>query len=320
MSSSLVALSTGYCAVSAAFEDFLSRLSCIRETITGALDEHKEYKKTMEARATLCATNSEKVVELNLGGTVFKTTEATLLSEKDTFFWAMLNSGHWEPNKEGQYFIDRSPDTFGHILEYLRSGRLDTRHLPERQKEMLKTDIDFFQIHSLIKPPGRMVWQQPTAAIAHSVKVVDDGNTMVVLRTILGHHCACFPTIGSDTNEDRRWVITAKSGQPQGATTTSSKSSLWYGTIGICSKETGDGGHYIGIGVHSGKVYNVGTEIPFVHWQENATTRTVEFRLTATQLTIFAMGHSKSLTLPRGNTWFPAAGWGACAGQTFTIH
>ena len=36
----------------------------------------------------------------------------------------MLSSGNFEPGEDGTYFVDRSPEYFGRILDYMRHDEL----------------------------------------------------------------------------------------------------------------------------------------------------------------------------------------------------
>lgn len=70
------------------------------------------------------------LVRLNVGGKIFCTSSLTLLwPGKDTFFAGLLN-GDGLPaclDASGAYFIDRDPEIFATVLEYLRTRRV---HLP----------------------------------------------------------------------------------------------------------------------------------------------------------------------------------------------
>eukprot|EP01006_Ploeotia_vitrea_P048314 TRINITY_DN67216_c9_g1_i1.p2 TRINITY_DN67216_c9_g1~~TRINITY_DN67216_c9_g1_i1.p2 ORF type:complete len:345 (+),score=53.24 TRINITY_DN67216_c9_g1_i1:81-1115(+) len=119
------------------------------------------------------------VVKLNVGGTVFTTTKQTLLNSPKSFFSGMVSSGVWQPNKHtGEFFIDRDPQFFKEILNYLRQGRLDgnlyglisatadaepgtptsskptlpkmSPSLSKSEKQLLMEQIDFLQIESLL--------------------------------------------------------------------------------------------------------------------------------------------------------------------------
>eukprot|EP01006_Ploeotia_vitrea_P022771 TRINITY_DN55192_c0_g1_i1.p2 TRINITY_DN55192_c0_g1~~TRINITY_DN55192_c0_g1_i1.p2 ORF type:complete len:147 (-),score=21.20 TRINITY_DN55192_c0_g1_i1:296-736(-) len=115
-------------------------------------DEFKIKRSDLEAKINQC----QKIVSLNVGGTHFETTERTLLKEKETFFWAMLHSGEWKPDdKDDGYFIDRSPQLFSHILDYLRDTKVpDWEQLsPDAIKE-LQTEFDFYQVPFPVPPTG----------------------------------------------------------------------------------------------------------------------------------------------------------------------
>eukprot|EP01006_Ploeotia_vitrea_P053595 TRINITY_DN67802_c4_g2_i13.p1 TRINITY_DN67802_c4_g2~~TRINITY_DN67802_c4_g2_i13.p1 ORF type:complete len:297 (-),score=30.69 TRINITY_DN67802_c4_g2_i13:179-961(-) len=95
------------------------------------------------------AVNGHKRVSLCVGGQIFDTTEETLLKEKETFFWAMLRSGQWQPDDKdsGRYFINRSPQKFSVILDYLRDGEVwnwDRFSVDETNK--LREEFDFYQV------------------------------------------------------------------------------------------------------------------------------------------------------------------------------
>ena len=64
-------------------------------------------------------------VKLNVGGTIFETTDQTLLINSE-YFVALFNkdkSRYFDPNDNQikEIFIDRSPKAFEHILEYWRN-------------------------------------------------------------------------------------------------------------------------------------------------------------------------------------------------------
>ena len=58
-------------------------------------------------------------VELNVDNTTFKTTTATLLAVDNTFFSVMVENNP----KSTKFFVDRSPQLFPFVLEYLREKR-----------------------------------------------------------------------------------------------------------------------------------------------------------------------------------------------------
>ena len=66
-----------------------------------------------------------KIIALNVGGRVFSTTLTTLLSHPDSVLARMfsIDGSAVMPamtDSSGHYFIDRDPDAFAVILNYLR--------------------------------------------------------------------------------------------------------------------------------------------------------------------------------------------------------
>lgn len=83
-----------------------------------------------------------QVVQLNIGGHVFSTTLATIRKFPDSTLADLVNgSSKSRMDSEGRYFIDRDGTHFGHILEYLRTENLPTKHLHDMHKDALYYDI-----------------------------------------------------------------------------------------------------------------------------------------------------------------------------------
>ena len=104
-------------------------------------------KKNHEAMMNLAKHNVEALnskMIFDVGGTLFSTTKETLMRVKDSYFTSMMESGCWAPQKDGTYFIDRSPKYFGLILDYLRYDELDMDGLTPTLKRMLQKDFDYF--------------------------------------------------------------------------------------------------------------------------------------------------------------------------------
>nr|ACO15314.1 BTB/POZ domain-containing protein KCTD3 [Caligus clemensi] len=67
------------------------------------------------------ASSKDVVIDLNVGGSLFSTSRSTLTSIPDTFFSALLSDRIASArDKNGAIFIDRDPDLFKIILNYLR--------------------------------------------------------------------------------------------------------------------------------------------------------------------------------------------------------
>jgi len=108
----------------------------------------KEEKKKME-ELTAHQYNSPNVVKLNVGGTVFTTTLETICKGKSMLSVMFSGKFSMKPNENGEYFIDRDPTYFGHILNYLRKGTIDMGKFEQNQLIDLKEEIEYYQIESL---------------------------------------------------------------------------------------------------------------------------------------------------------------------------
>ena len=100
---------------------------------------------------------SSSRVRLNVGGQVFETSKPTLLAEPGSMFYALIHSGAFVPDAQtGDFFIDRDPKFFGVLLHYLRDNRrdghlnLDMDDLSPAGKEMLRSDVEYYQLESLM--------------------------------------------------------------------------------------------------------------------------------------------------------------------------
>nr|AYM00391.1 kctd21 [Petromyzon marinus] len=90
-----------------------------------------------------------KPVTLNVGGTVYTTSLDTLTRFPDSMLAAMF-SGKMPTAQDahGRFFIDRDGKIFRHVLNFLRTSRLD---LPAGfgETELLRREADFYQIGPL---------------------------------------------------------------------------------------------------------------------------------------------------------------------------
>ncbi|CAG9132843.1 unnamed protein product [Plutella xylostella] len=91
--------------------------------------------------------NYQEIVNLNIGGTRFSTSWHTLTWVPDTFFTALL-SGRIPTvrDESGAIFIDRDPNLFGLILNYLRTRDIDLNNVNIRA---LRHECDYFGITPL---------------------------------------------------------------------------------------------------------------------------------------------------------------------------
>jgi len=91
------------------------------------------------------------MIKLNVGGRMFATSLATLTSHPDSYFGAMF-SKQWNSKpagEDGSYFIDKNPQVFHIILDYLRGEELDLELTPSEKRALLR-DAQFYQLPDLV--------------------------------------------------------------------------------------------------------------------------------------------------------------------------
>ncbi|PRP75698.1 Kelch-motif containing protein, partial [Planoprotostelium fungivorum] len=130
--------------VKKAFEEERQNIS---EERTRLLREKKEWE---EIAVRLHQAQPARTVRLNVGGMEFLTSPATLSSVKGSFFEAMM-SGRWPLNcmDNGAIFIDRDPQVFRHILNFLRGDTIPLDSLSPSDLESLISDADFYNLPGL---------------------------------------------------------------------------------------------------------------------------------------------------------------------------
>lgn len=84
-----------------------------------------------------------EIISLNVGGHIFQTTTSTLQYFPDSFLGRMFAGDQLlkssTKDKDGNWFIDRSHEYFGQILNMYRNGRI-----PEDAKGQLRKEIKFY--------------------------------------------------------------------------------------------------------------------------------------------------------------------------------
>ena len=96
------------------------------------------------ATATLSA--ATPTIQLNVGGTVFETTESTLARHPATFFGALARNR----GAATRLFVDRDPTHFRHVLNYLRSGVV-TAPADDDAKAELLLELEFYALHDFAR-------------------------------------------------------------------------------------------------------------------------------------------------------------------------
>ena len=96
------------------------------------------------ATATLSA--ATPTIQLNVGGTIFETTESTLARHPATFFGALARNR----GAATRLFVDRDPTHFRHVLNYLRSGVI-TAPADDDAKAELLLELEFYALHDFAR-------------------------------------------------------------------------------------------------------------------------------------------------------------------------
>lgn len=92
-------------------------------------------------------------VRLNIGGQYFVTTKTTLCRNAHSFFFKLLQDDPsvglvTDKDETGAYLIDRDPQYFAPILNYLRHGKLVIEN--NLQEEGVLEEAEFYNLHELI--------------------------------------------------------------------------------------------------------------------------------------------------------------------------
>jgi len=124
----------------------------------------------------------KSVVKLDVGGKIFKSGKSTLLSVPNSYFYALLSSGKFQPDSDGAFFVDRNPLNFDRILDYLREGELNTIGLNEYEMNRLKQDLEYYL---LLEPNTEKPFEKPaqfTSPLAPKI----DPNPLIFDKNICG--------------------------------------------------------------------------------------------------------------------------------------
>eukprot|EP00088_Acartia_fossae_P010274 TRINITY_DN15108_c0_g1_i4.p1 TRINITY_DN15108_c0_g1~~TRINITY_DN15108_c0_g1_i4.p1 ORF type:complete len:107 (-),score=16.31 TRINITY_DN15108_c0_g1_i4:224-544(-) len=93
------------------------------------------------------------VITLNVGGVMLTTKRETLTKYPESKLAKMFDAespvlSSLPMQKDGSFFIDRDPETFKIILNYLRSGRLNSQ-ISKMVREDLKIEAQYFGLKDL---------------------------------------------------------------------------------------------------------------------------------------------------------------------------
>ncbi len=86
--------------------------------------------------------NSQKIVNLNVGGTIFTTSLNTLSSRRGTMFYKQILRGEFK--KTDTTFYDREPVYFPIIMNFLRTGKANLNKLNNEAPTFTSKAVDGF--------------------------------------------------------------------------------------------------------------------------------------------------------------------------------
>ena len=140
----------------------------------------------------------KKRIRLNVGGTVFETTRATLMAKQEPNFLAALASQHWAEANQDELFIDRDPTFFGHILNYLRGVPLPVSN------GNVKAELDFYGLKAVFAEKDKAVAAKPeSGAIRKIVSIFKELASNPLFRTELHPDIICVSVSHRPLYRDR---------------------------------------------------------------------------------------------------------------------
>lgn len=91
---------------------------------------------------------AEPTVDLNVGGTVFETARATLVQQSGSYLESLL-SGRYQISRDrfGRIFINRDPEHFRTILNFLRNPQTPPMPRDSAESEALVKEAGYYGIH-----------------------------------------------------------------------------------------------------------------------------------------------------------------------------
>ena len=109
------------------------------------VEKKNEKYANIDQRMDEYLKNNTTLITLNVGGKIFKTKMATLLSEKDTFFYYIV-AQRLENNEkpEEEMFFDRSYATFDFFMDYLRTKKFCLLNKTKGDLDDLFSDASFY--------------------------------------------------------------------------------------------------------------------------------------------------------------------------------
>ena len=118
-------------------------------------EEELQIKRLKLKKERAAVEQQTAIVRLNVGGQPFDTTKSTLLGAKSSFFHRLLDSDDGLVpgaglDGDGRLFIDRSPEGFRLLLEWLR-GTCEPSTLDAASRELLLKEALYYDVPTLLR-------------------------------------------------------------------------------------------------------------------------------------------------------------------------
>jgi hypothetical protein len=121
------------------------QLSILEKKFEDEVGENAEKIKQLDLNISqILGIQKDDIVRLNIGGKKFTTTIKTLMSVPDTIFYKVIITKTLDTKKE--IFIDRSPELFHYLLDYLRYKKFNYARFTLEELKLLKEESEYYEI------------------------------------------------------------------------------------------------------------------------------------------------------------------------------
>ena len=127
------------------------------ENFKGQKEQFEKDKKEWDNEQKMVKEKSvstmDEIISLNVGGVTkgFMVRKSLLTSIPGSALEAMFSGRHALHKLDGKVFVDRNPDVFMRIIDYLRNNMRLPESLSAVELEMVKLEMDFWGINQYEK-------------------------------------------------------------------------------------------------------------------------------------------------------------------------
>mmetsp|Transcript_41955 Transcript_41955/g.96286 ORF Transcript_41955/g.96286 Transcript_41955/m.96286 type:complete len:371 (+) Transcript_41955:37-1149(+) len=156
---------------------------------------------------------SSNRIRLDIGGTAFSTSKATLTRVPGSMLEAMFSGRHQvRPEDEGVFFIDRDGRHFHHILNYLRDGDQWLPPLDPETCQEVAREADYYGLPEMMEKLCPSVSHLSLVAKSHSI---DLRETTLTLTPVAGENMwSAGAMFNAPRSKDGRIEIAVRLHQP----------------------------------------------------------------------------------------------------------